>query len=367
MRQVSGVVVLLICGVAAGLGMEDSPEKLAAKSDAVVVGTVVGGTYSSSGAVFDLQVDRSLSGELYVGQTLAVSWKSWVRVAGTILIGGDRGLFFLAKEGATWRLVSVSSGHPPFVGTYYPLAKSSSALATSADWITGNTVIEKIASELSASVAQCGSGVLNHLAGEGLIRVEDKSLQRRVKEKLSASDCTEGKALAALLGVKLGESGAWAEVATQIRDIAKTPYIIEASLLVFSFRGNNVDDVRAIGRLATATDSIGPVKDNAVYALSAIHTKETVPFLGQLLSSPDENVRLQAVRGLSMFVDSLPVMTADAAQSMAYLRPPGKGLYRTPETDKFSARRQLPNSEKAADYVKLWKTWWESVKGEFGN
>jgi len=364
-RNVAKAVILLFCAVVADFGMEDSPEKLTAKSDAVVVGTVVSGTVSRDGAFFYLRVDRVLKGAVCKGQILATSRRHRDRVFGSSSIAGAHGLFFLAKEEASWRLVPVLSGHTPFPGTYYPLSKMSAKQASSETWIRGDSVIEKIVSELSASIDQCERGKFDHLVGEGLMRIEDKSLQRRVKNKLSPSNCAESNALAAALAVNTGEPGAWTQLAGHIHDIKNTQFIGIVLSLAHSCRGASPDDVRALGRLATS--DIQGLNSSATRALEAIHTREAVPFLAELLSSPDAQIRLKAIRGLSMFVDSLPVMTADAAQSLAYLQPPGKGLYRTTETDRFSASRRLPAAEKAPSYVEFWKKWWESVKGEFGN
>ncbi|MEN6532806.1 MAG: HEAT repeat domain-containing protein [Bryobacteraceae bacterium] len=366
--RVATVVVLLVCGTVAGLLAYNTPESMVAQSDTVVVGTIVSGTYSGAGAFFNLRVDRPLKGAVHAGQMLDVSWEHReTRLRGEISIANERGVFFLTDQGERWTVVPLHGGHAPFERRYFSLSKSSVTAAASEEWSFGNTVIEKIASELSASIDQCEqSRRLDEVfISESLMKLENRDLQRRIKARLSASGCTNSRIVAYLLAVSSGEPGAWTQLAGHIHDIKNTQFIGIVLSLAHSCRGASPDDVHALGRLATS--DIQGLNSSATRALEAIHTREAVPFLAELLSSPDAQIRLKAIRGLSLFVDSLPVMTADAAQSMAYLQPPGKGLYRTTETDKFSASRQLPNAEKAPSYVEFWKKWWESMKREFGN
>lgn len=153
-----------------------SLQALADRSDAVFVGTVTAGTWSATGAAFDLQIERVLKGTVRQGSVLSVVWTSRpMRISSPVKISGERGLFFLASPGpSSWILVPVEKGHVPFAGTYYPLPKSPAPPgARTLQPNAGAPVADSIAAELAAAVDQCGNDGIFELVSEGLLRLDE--------------------------------------------------------------------------------------------------------------------------------------------------------------------------------------------------
>ena len=67
--------------------------------------------------------------------------------------------------------------------------------------------------------------------------------------------------------------------------------------------------VRALSALALRDDARGALRQNAAYALRAIHTKETLPALIALLDDHDDRVQPYALSGLCLFVRNAPAVT----------------------------------------------------------
>jgi len=103
-------------------------------------------------------------------------------------------------------------------------------------------------------------------------------------------------------------------------------------------------------------------------SLAAIHTVQTLPFLGRLLDSKEPAAREWAVRGFSRFVENLPIRQEDDHITGKSLIPRGPAPYRSADTDRFSlSRRRLTlTGESDAEYVQFWKLWWARMQNELG-
>ncbi len=81
--------------------------------------------------------------------------------------------------------------------------------------------------------------------------------------------------------------------------------------------------VGALGVLAGSGRSAGLGLSSA-RALARIHTLECVPHLALMLDSAQPEARQLAVEGLSLFLNKVPVLDAEATVRMAYLSTPAE-------------------------------------------
>ncbi len=131
-----------------------------------------------------------------------------------------------------------------------------------------------------------------------------------------------------------------------------------ASLMTYS-NGDDGEAVRALGTLALRDPAEPGLRENAAYALRAIHTKETLSALVALLDGKEDRVRSHALSGLCLFVRNAPAVTPQSVPSMSWLqsRPPTPLL--NPETQRYCLLGGI--SDRAADldeYISFWKSWW---------
>lgn len=104
------------------------------------------------------------------------------------------------------------------------------------------------------------------------------------------------------------------------------------------------------------TTADADLRSAAIWALSSIHSKETLPFLGTLLGSTSVTEQLQGMYGISAFVDGCPARDTTNVVSMAYLNCPGTS-YSTAETLQNLTFRQGTTDQHEA-VLSFWRTWW---------
>ena len=141
---------------------------------------------------------------------------------------------------------------------------------------------------------------------------------------------------------------------------------IIGSLMSYS----NAEDptaVRALGALALRDDAPPGLRGSAVYALRAIHTKETLPALISLLDYKEETVQSYALSGLCLFVRNGPVVNGQSVPSMSWLSSQQPAPFLTPETQPYcSLGGNINPSADLNAYVSFWKSWWSEHRAEIG-
>ena len=93
-----------------------------------------------------------------------------------------------------------------------------------------------------------------------------------------------------------------------------------------------------------------------------IHTPASLPLLAELMDSSDPWVQDCGMRGLSRFVDGLPVTIPDNVPNFSNLVSQGPTAYRTSATDQYSLSRRGVPAGSEAEYLQFWKGWWLANK-----
>ena len=71
-----------------------------------------------------------------------------------------------------------------------------------------------------------------------------------------------------------------------------------------------------LAQLADANTTSADLRNAAVWAIAAIHTKESLPFLASLVSSSDPYEQGRGITGLSSFANGCPSETPDSASAL---------------------------------------------------
>jgi hypothetical protein len=336
---------------------------LADKADAVVVGEVQSGQQTGNSAAFVLSIVRTIKGDLAAGDTINVSGTTGGQVNRTLQ--GDYGLWFLRKSAAQWTFLStsLSLGEGFLEGAgYLPLVKTISPLSVNTA-MPPSTASDQMAVELVAAMqGYTSQSQLSALTRE-FLGLGESALLPDLYHSLRASPNQELR----FIGVRAllwGDEApsALAEIANNldlVADLRANFFVVPA---VCGIRNPDPGAVQSLGKITSSADvAMGRC---AATALMYIHTKATLPFLAQLLGSGDAQTRESAMRGLSRFVDNLPITTQDNTINATALVPQGPSIYRTADTDKYSlSTTSLSHARYSeAAYLQFWGAWWASVK-----
>ncbi len=168
--------------------------------------------------------------------------------------------------------------------------------------------------------------------------------------------------IAALRGMLAGkEEGAIAKLAEMWPELPSHPLHSDiTSAIRHGFRDTSPPAVRQLADLAATTRS-SELRQAAVFALASIHTKEALPFLATLLTSPDPKEQGKAVFGMSSFANGCPPQTSANVRSMDYMRFTDASGYRTKETEAHFAiggDGVVAGDPALAKLVEFWSGWW---------
>jgi hypothetical protein len=136
------------------------------------------------------------------------------------------------------------------------------------------------------------------------------------------------------------------------------------SLMGYS-NASDGEAVRALGALALRDPAPEFLRQNVVYALRAIHTRDALPTLVALLDNKEERIRPYALAGLCLFVRNAPAVTAESVPSMAWLQSRKPTPLLNPETESHCLLGGAPNGATDLDaYASFWKSWWSEHQME---
>ncbi len=163
-------------------------------------------------------------------------------------------------------------------------------------------------------------------------------------------------ALAGLL--ERNDPGALIQLATVNPSIEADPdYELVVITLRNSFRSADSTAVHSLGSTATAKWASIELKQAALRALSAIHSKDALPFLAQPLLGTDPDAQMSAVIGISSFANGCPPQTPENVSSMDYMQFRTPSPYRTQASIANFAFGPVERIRQA-ELVRFWTDWW---------
>jgi hypothetical protein len=319
-------------------------------------------------------MESTLKGPLLSGDVIPASCATGLR-ANRDLTGGY-GLWFLKQgTGGQWTPLSLASGQIPFEMAYVRLS-AAAAVPSTASSSPSPTPSDLVAVQLASALPFHSTSVPLYDAASALLGLAETPTTLSVFRTFSPS----GDPAIRFVGLSgLVGTGSWSPLAgnghntnvsrllearSALSQIAANIASITSFEDVSALVGNAIDivhdtnagTVAALGEIAMS--NIYNVQRGAASALMDIHTSTSLPLLAQLMDSTDPFVRECGMRGLSRFVDNLPVAIPQNVPSGKNLVSQGFAPYRTAATDQYSLSRQLLPAGSEAAYLQFWKTWW---------
>ena len=337
-----------------------STDQLIDSADAVIVGGTLSGQQTGNSVVLTLSVEKSIKGSIPSGSVLDISWSCQWKANQDLK--GLHGLWFLKALGANhWTILSPTQQRVPFQLAYYPTNKGVASMSLAAS-MNAATSSDFVAAELgSALQAYTDPTQLSHLS-QGLLSLGQSGVSERLYNQLRTSSDPELKVIGLAGLIHAGDVTALSEMARSMDLLPRLRARTHAITAVLACRAGDSVTANALGQLTTATDLTMQLA--AAGALAQIHTRETLPYLAALLTSPDRRAREYAAQGMSRFVANLPIATAKNTPNGEYLRPQGPAPYRTRDTDRYSMSTKRLQDVDENSYLQFWRTWWASLRSE---
>jgi hypothetical protein len=334
------------------------------QADMVVVADIVGGSDSVSQVTMEISVIRVLKGSIEPGKVLVVQWQaSGNRSYAQATIPLRRALFFLRTAGASLTALPVVAGdvHSSDLYMLVPSGNLPSVHTYQASVALG----DKITAELAAAVegpdaASFAAGIRYIEALESIKSPTLASTYQRLATFASPDTATLGIAGMA----RNGDAAALRRVKAEYDALAQSPNFQHVVISICEhYREASLQSIAALTDLASSSSGSLSLRQCSAHALRAIHTKESLPGLLQLLDSSDQTVRYEAVFGLASFANGLPVQVIGNTANLEFLRPSGDSPFanadtraNTPSLPEFRSNEQK--------YLNFWRQWWIRVQGK---
>jgi hypothetical protein len=341
--NVYSVIAALLAVTTTCLGA--SIDQLVKQADAVFIGT--GDQPVQNGRVVSirLSVERVYKGDLAPGSVLYVNWDAGTAERLWRTPPSFHGVWFLRSVGQEWEFIPAQA-NPSRALSY--LQYSTSALKSAAPVADPNMPApDQLVAEVVNS-PNSDAWTIYHATADSNSPATITAL-RKLAASPSSDDRTFG--LAGLLN--RGDTAALQQLETAGQALSSSrSFAIVPSALRFGFRNATPEAVQGLGRLAQGRRQPIALRSAAAQALSAIHTRDTLPYLAGLLDEQDPALVSCAVMGLSFFANGVGVQTPAAGLDFLNQRQPS--AYATEETARylgFDPARQ-------AEFAAFWRRWW---------
>ena len=331
------------------------------RADAVVVGRISGGANQADGVTFSLTVVRSISGEVQAGQVVTVDAKLRLRsgMNPKRQVQGQCGLFVLRRTPSAWEIVG-SSNSPFLSGTYYPMGDCETSEAE----FTGElTAYEKSILEIVSS-AERDSSIAKQI---DLFSVTARSSSAVVSDLMNRLSRSSASAQLRVQGLAWRVAQGDAAAVQELCNMALEPHDEPIRLTGFSsaireYANTDRNAVVTLGEFLYNPE----VKDiylkrGIAHALRNIHTMDAAPFLARMLDSSDQEVRTEAVSGLTEYTLGIRAAAGsrDKSAALGEVLNPG----RNPDAPNLAEQDHLHigpfmNPEQESSLLAYWKQWW---------
>ncbi len=332
--------------------------KLEKSAVAIVIGSGRPVSQGGINVLVEITVNRVLKGPFIPQNQVSATWAAPSEYNARINPSRSvSGMWFLkSKEQSSWEILPVATGDVIFNLTYIPI--SIGPMVPDFSYESTAPTIEKIIYELGAEIerSEGESRVLIDLFSDESITPADPTIMPRLRARFAKSPSSRVKVLGLLGLIKQGNGEALAQLVNDrnmLDTAAREPALSNA---ICNCRGENPLLIETLGKLIAPENSMY-LRRCAAYALRSIHTRDTLPYLAQLLDSDSGDLRYDGVIGLASFANNLPMQTRQNVVNMGWLRAESKGAYTTEETLQNLPSKPLFDKEEAK-YVGFWKHWW---------
>lgn len=333
------------------------------QADSIVIGDITAQSDTGSEVVLDVLVIRVLKGNVGPGATVVAKWQPSAvtsRVAFPNL-GPSRGMLFLRSVGNALTVLPILTS--PVRPTDLYVSMPSGELPAAYAYTSNAAVEDKITAELSARVeAMKGSSLSDGAFYLEAVDSMTAASALTVYQRLAGEGLRDVQVIGIAGLIRKGDITSLGQPGTSVTLAASPQWPLVINNICSHYRNTSVGGVAILSTLSGTGQGMPAVQQCATHALSAIHTKEALGTLYQLLDSKDGLVRYDAVLGMASFANNLPVQTIDNTAGLGFLKAAADGPFTTSETK--ASMPSLPafrsNEQK---YLQFWRQWWVQVQG----
>jgi hypothetical protein len=334
----------------------------AATADAIVVGNVATRFEGPDNVSFDINVERVLKGDSSL-RTIHISYQ-WTGIGNAIssnqkrqIDARIRGIWCLQHTPSGWDVLAVRNSPFGIGRLLWPVAD---ALPPDYQYSPSAPLLDILTYEIAAG-HETGGHPEEMIGATGTSNTP--ALQTVFAHLLtSQKPALRAVAIAGMLSggqqdsiAKLGQY--WPTISAD----RNASLVLRA--LRYAFRDTTPGSILQLAQLADAQSTSVELRQAAIWAVSSIHTRESMPFLAGLLLSSDPDERARAVFGMSSFANGCPPQTLDNVKSMEYLQFKNPSLYRNVETIAHftlgSSTNISAGDQTLVRFVAFWQDWWD--------
>ena len=361
--RATATAVLLAAPLFAGVSGVVPVSTLILQADLIVAGDIISGSDAGSQVIMDIAVVRTLKGTVEPGKIIIAQWQSPATPSFTSRpVAKHTGLFFLGVTGTAPTILPVVGGDVRSSDLYIPLPHGDLPVQKTYD--AGTALPDRVAAELAAaagavSVDDFAAGLL-YL--EGLESI--KAASTAIYESLAVSPSPHAAAIGIAGLVRSSNPTAPGRVKSEYRAISKSVHFSHVvNGICGYYHSTSPQALAALADLATDTNGEISLRRCSAHALRAVHTKDALSALRQLLDSADQTTRYEAVFGLAAFANNLPIQLPENTANMGFLKSAGDGPFTTTATR--SNTPSLPEFRgNETKYLTFWKQWWAEVQAK---
>jgi hypothetical protein len=127
------------------------------------------------------------------------------------------------------------------------------------------------------------------------------------------------------------------------------------------FRNAAPEAIQLLGEFSIDRTLPPSLREAAAQALSAMHTRESIPHLAKLLDDPNPALRARDVVGISLFANGKGAQDPSGGPSMPHLNNPPPSAHRTEQTARYLGF----DSANETEWIAFWKAWWLKHQFDF--
>lgn len=323
----------------------------------VFLGTIESTVASAPPARFTIRVDEVVSGQVASKAIVRASWPGSL-VGSRTVSAGYQALWFLRQTSSVaWEILPIGGLKAPIFASVLAVPP---VTGQGARVPSPSGCYEAVLRILGSNAEYVDRSLLYFTAMETLLGEDPPPMSAagpgftKMLDTISQSPSPTTKALALGAGIRRGEIRALTQLADQSSAVDQSKAGHHVRFAVSAWRSSDPEGLAALGRLANDVGG-SSLNHSAAEALMMIHTKGAVPQLVRMLTSKDVALRGMGIRGLSMFVRGVPILTPESIRTMKYLdEKPSE--YWDPGIAPYISITSLPPEREAA-FVNAWTSW----------
>jgi len=341
-------------------------EQLAGEADAVVVGRASHGVDLPDGVGFNLHVVRTVHGKPAPGALLDVvaRLRPDPSLTPSKHVNGECGLFLLKRTSIGWEALGLANS-PFFSDARIALGDCEAAAPAQAE---GLSTFEKSFEEIALAARRAPAEVVPSMGLFDLAGLSDSPRIADIMKEFAQSHTLPLRVEGVAWAVRHGDPGALVELVRLAKGSAKSLRPACFLSAVSEYVNTDPTGVLALGRVVLDPEMPSDyLKQNAAHALRNIHTPDAVPFLAEMLNSPDVEIRAEAVSGLTEHVAGVrPVVDGPKRrEALDEAFNPGRRQKPFPVPGEYLRMGPFQDTDSEERLLTYWRGWWQTHKAEF--